>query len=174
MSIFSKLFGGGLSSIMDSVGGLIDKFKLSPQEKQDFKLELQGRLMQMEQQMEESYRQELAARAEIIKAELAQGDTFTKRARPMIIYSGLFFIFIVYVLVPVIYLISGADLPSHNHIQGQTTNLINLPSEFWWAWGTVVGVYGAGRTAEKYGAANRLTNLITASNAYKVDKEVKG
>lgn len=169
MSIFNKLFGGGLSGIMDSVGDLIDKFKLSPQDKQDFKLELQGRLMQMEKELEESYRQELSARTEIIKAELAQGDTFTKRARPMIIYAGLLFIFIVYVLVPAIYLMSGADLTNP-----KATNLINLPGEFWWAWGTVVGVYGAGRTAEKYGAASRLTNIITGSNAYRLNAEVKG
>ena len=44
-----------------------------------------------------------------LKSEMAQGDKFTKRARPAIVYGGLIFIFIVYVLVPVISYISGTS-----------------------------------------------------------------
>ena len=159
MSIFKKLLGGGVSTLVDSVSGVVDKFTLSKEEKQQFKLEMQSRLMQMEQQLQESYQKELDTRAEVIKAELAQGDLYTKRARPTIVYAGLLFIFIVYVLVPIF---TGDKLD------------IQLPQEFWWAWGTVVGVYGVGRSFENAGAASKVTSMITGSKAYKAGEEVKG
>ncbi|WP_462319072.1 holin family protein [Marinilabilia sp.] len=165
MSILSKIFSGSLSGVIDSVSGVIDKFSLSKEEKQEFKLEMQSRLMQMEKELEETYRTELESRADIIKSEMAQGDKFTKRARPTIIYGGLLFIFIVHVLVPVIAYIAGVpanDLPE-----------IDLPDEFWWAWGTVVSVYGVGRSAEKMGIANRATQLMTGSNINKANKNFK-
>ena len=65
--------------------------------------------MKLEGELEETYRKELDARQEIIKAEMAQGDLYTKRARPTIVYAGMLFIFLVYVLVPVIAYISGAS-----------------------------------------------------------------
>jgi hypothetical protein len=161
MSIFQKLFSGGLSEIVNSVGGIVDKFTLSKEEKNAFKLEMQSRLMQIDKEMEETYRTELETRADIIKAEMAQGDRYTKRARPTIVYAGLVFIFILYVLVPVISYLMGNDVSEPP---------INLPEEFWWAWGTVVGVYGAGRSAEKMGVVNKITNLATGSGATKPPK----
>src|SRR5210317_1581477 len=107
MSIFSKIFSGGVSDIVDSVGGVIDKFTLSKEEKQQFKLEMQSRLMEMDKELEKTYQTELSMRADIIKSEMAQGDNYTKRARPTIIYGGLVFVFIVYVLLPVIAYISN-------------------------------------------------------------------
>lgn len=165
MSFFSKLFSGGVSDVVESVGNVLDKFTLSKQEKEDIKLEMHSRLMQVERDLEETYRKELETRADIVKTELAQGDKFTKRARPTIIYTGLLFVFIVHLLVPVIAYISGtpeANMPD-----------INLPEEFWWAWGTVVGIYGAGRSAEKYGIANKITNIATGSGAYRAEKKKK-
>ncbi len=56
-------------------------------------------------------------------------------------------------IVPVIAYISGAnEMPD-----------IKLPAESWWAWGTVVGVYGVGRSAEKMRITNKLTNFMTGS-----------
>ena len=167
MSFFSKLFSGGVSGILGSVSGVIDKFTLSKEEKQEFQLQMQSRLMQIETELEKSYRMELDSRKEIIKAEMAQGDLFTKRARPTIIYVGLLFIFIVHVILPVVAYISGT--PAEN------MPMINLPSEFWWAWGTVVSVYGAGRSAEKMGISNTITNLATGSGVHKAHtKKIEG
>jgi hypothetical protein len=162
MSILSKVFSENLSSVITSLGGVIDKYSLTKEEKQGFKLEMQSRLMQMEQELEKTYRAELEARADIIKSEMAQDDIFTKRARPAIIYCGLIFIFIVHVLVPVISYMAGT---SFNELPE-----INLPEEFWWAWGTVVGIYGAGRSAEKMGITNRATQFMTGSGANKINK----
>jgi len=163
MELLKKLFSKGIGDVVNSVGDVIDRFTLSKEEKQEFKMEMQSQLMKLEGELEETYRKELDARQEIIKAEMAQGDKYTKRARPTIIYSGILFIFLVYVIVPVIAYISGAaEMPD-----------IKLPSEFWWAWGTVVSVYGAGRTAEKMGVTNKLTNFITGSGANSVPTKMK-
>ena len=165
MSILSKLFSGGVSDIVNSVGGVIDKFTLSKEEKQEFKLEMQSRLIEMDKELEKSYQAEINSRAEIIKAEMAQGDNYTKRARPTIIYGGLVFVFIMYVLLPTIAYISGTPASEMPDIQ--------LPDEFWWAWGTVVSVYGAGRSAEKIGITNKITELATGSGAVKMGKRIK-
>jgi hypothetical protein len=163
MSILKNLFSSGISDIVKSVGDIADEFSLSKEEKQEFKMQMESKMMQFEQELQETYRTELESRAEIIKTELSQGDKFTKRARPTIIYSGLLFIFIVHVIVPIISGLNGGEIME-----------ITLPNEFWWAWGTVVSVYGAGRSAEKFGAANKLTNLITGSGAYKASKNIVG
>jgi hypothetical protein len=163
MELLKKLFSKGISDVVNSVGDIVDRFTLTKEEKQNFKMEMQSQLMKLEGELEETYRKELDARQEIIKAEMAQGDKYTKRARPTIIYSGILFIFLVYVIVPVIAYISGAtQMPD-----------IKLPAEFWWAWGTVVSVYGAGRTAEKIGVTNKLTNFITGSGANNVSTKIK-
>ena len=161
MSIFSKLFSGGVAEAVESVSSVVDKFTLSKEEKLQFKAEMQSRLMQIESQLEETYQKELETRSDIIKSEMAQGDKFTKRARPSIIYTGLLFIFIVHVVVPVFALISGNPIPEAEQIK--------LPAEFWWAWGTVVSVYGAGRSAEKMGITNKITQLATGSGAVNLD-----
>ncbi|MEM9686705.1 MAG: holin family protein [Bacteroidota bacterium] len=161
MSIFSKLFGGGLSGVIDSVKDVIDRFTLTKEEKQEFQLEMQSRLMQIEQELEATYRTELESRADIIKAEMTQGDSYTKRARPTVIYTGLAFIFLVYVILPIIAYLSGKSPEAMPEVQ--------LPEEFWWAWATIVSVYGAGRSAEKLGITNKITQLATGSGAYKTN-----
>lgn len=162
MDFFKKIFGKGITDVVTSVGDVVDRFTLTKEEKQNFKMEMQSQLMKLEGELEETYRKELDARQEIIKAEMAQGDLYTKRARPTIVYAGILFIFCVYVLVPIVAYIAGAkQMPT-----------IDLPSEFWWAWGTVVGVYGVGRTAEKMGVTNKLTNFITGSGANKVPQKI--
>lgn len=164
MDLINKIFGKGITEVVDSVGNIVDRFTLSKEEKQEFKLEMQSRLMKMESELEETYRTELESRSDIIKAEMAQGDKYTKRARPTIVYGGMVFIFFVYVLIPLIAYIGGtppAEMPQ-----------IELPGEFWWAWGTVVGVYGIGRSAEKMGVTNQITQFMTGSGA-NVDNKKK-
>lgn len=159
MELIKKLFSKGITDVVDSVGNVIDKFTLSKEEKMEFKLEMQSRLMKMESELEQTYRTELESRSDIIKAEMAQGDNYTKRARPTIVYAGLLFVFLVYVLLPIIAYIANKEMPT-----------ISLPEQFWWAWGTVVGVYGIGRSTEKMGITNKVTNFITGSGANNVSK----
>ncbi len=154
MKFLNKLLGSEASSIVESVSNVVDEFTLSKEEKQEFKLKMQEKLLEFDRLAAESYQQEVSARADIIKAEMAQGDNFTKRARPAIIYVGLLFIFIVNVAIPIVGFFT-------QNVEDLTK--IQLPEEFWWAWGTVVGVYGAGRSIEKFGYANKITQMATGS-----------
>lgn len=158
MQFLSKILGGGASEFINSVSSVVDEYTLSKEEKQEFKLKMQEYILKMDEKAQETYQSELDTRADIIKAELSQGDKYTKRARPTIVYVGLIFIFVIHVLVPVIDFFSKSlTVPAD----------FNLPPEFWWAWSTVVGIYGVGRTAEKFGMVNKFTQLTTGSGAAK-------
>jgi hypothetical protein len=163
MEMFKKLFSKGISDVIDSVGNVIDRVSLRKEEKDRIKMEMESNLLKLQAKVEDNFLDELKDRNDLIKAELAQGDNFTKRARPSIIYAGIIFIFLVYILIPLLAWIAGTAPDKMPHIA--------MPEEFWWAWGTVVGVYGLGRSVEKYGVANKTTNLITGSGSGKVTQK---
>ena len=141
-----SIFDGNGSKIVDA----IDELHLSPEEKQNFKARMLELNNQAGQTAAALATTELNSRAEIIKAEMSSGDNFTKRGRPMVLYAGLAMICIIHVIMPIIAWALGKVPPE-----------LTLPEQFWWAWGTVVSVYSAGRSAEKMGAKNKLTSMIT-------------
>ena len=73
MSFINKLLAGGFSTVIDSLSNTVDEFTLSKEEKQDFKLEMQSKLLQMEKNLEDTYRTELESRASIIKSRNGSG-----------------------------------------------------------------------------------------------------
>jgi hypothetical protein len=85
------------------------------------------------------------AKASIMDAEMPQ-EEFTKRGRPTIIYAGLAFIGLVHVAFPILAWIVLM-------LKGDPVVLpqLSLPTDFWLAWGGVVGVYVMGRSSEKNG-----------------------
>ena len=156
MQWISKILGSGIGTIVEQVGGIVDRFHLSSEEKQKFKLELEALLQRREPELERTLRSEMQAKERILVAELTQGDSYTKRARPTVVYVGLGFIFFNYCLVPVL-----------SHIFGdQTTTLqLELPPGFWAGWSGIVATWSVGRTLEKRGSQNRWTRLITGSKS---------
>jgi len=108
----------------------------------------------------------ITSQKEIIVAELQQGDTFTKRARPMIVYVGLGAIVFNHVFLPFVnrivewITILRTDVLPDAFV---TLSKINLPEEFWYVWGGVCSVYALGRTAEKRGARNALIGWVTGN-----------
>lgn len=144
----------GIGSALDFAKGLMDRF-WPPQASESEKLAAASQIAPLIEQREN---QIVEAQKEIIVAELSQGDNYTKRARPTIIYAGLSFVFLVHVFFPLlewVAIIFGRDLSS-------PPSLI-LPEAFWWTWGSVCGVYALGRSAEKKGISNELVRLITGS-----------
>jgi hypothetical protein len=110
------------------------------------------------------------AQREIIVAEMQQGDPYTKRARPSVVYFGLVFIGLVHVLFPMaakIFVIVSLWRDQGNTLLETTATrvldltAITLPSEFWWAWGSVVSIWSIGRSAERRGMANKLVEMVT-------------
>jgi hypothetical protein len=165
MSWFTKLFSGSVGTLVDKVGGVVDKFHLSGEEKQKFILEMETLVQKRDSEIEATIRTELQAKERVLVAELSQGDSYTKRARPSVVYAGLAFIAFNYCLVPVI-----------SKIAGQGIKPLDLPAEFWYGWSGIVATWSIGRTAEKRGVSNRLTRTITGSARSKLldDEEAMG
>lgn len=152
MGFLSKIFSGSVGGLVEKVGGVIDKFHLSGEEKQQFKIELETLLQKRDSEIEQTIRSEMQAKERVMVAELQQTDNYTKRARPTLVYVGLIFIFLVHVAFPIIAYAFKEKLPT-----------LSLPEEFWWAWGGVCGTWIIGRSAEKRGVKNKAVSLITGS-----------
>lgn len=100
------------------------------------------------------------AKSNILVEELKQKDKFTKRARPTVVYGGLFMIFLNYVLFPMIGRSVGffQDTTQLEQIMPLIQPL-ELPGEFWAAWGGVVSTWVLGRSAEKIRGVDHQSNL---------------
>ena len=136
----------GIGSLADLAKSIIDKF-WPPQADPNEKLRAETELRRMLQQRENAV---IEAQRAIMVAEMQQGDTYTKRARPTVVYAGLFFIFLVHVAFPMISWFTKQQMPD-----------LSLPDQFWWAWSGVVAVWFIGRSAERRGAAGRIVKAIT-------------
>jgi hypothetical protein len=167
MSWLSNLLGGSAGTIIAEVGNVADKFHLSGEEKQQFKLEVEALLQKRDSEIEQTIRKELEAKERVLVAELNQGDNYTKRARPTVVYFGLGLIFLNYCLIPGIQFLRGKATVQCGQGSAATectvTSGIQLPSEFWWAWGGIVGTWAIGRSLEKAGANNRAVRAITGT-----------
>jgi hypothetical protein len=175
MSWFSQLFAGGVGDVIEKVGNTIDEFHLSGEEKQKFKLELQQLLMKRESEIEQTIRKNLEAKERIIVAELQQGDSYTKRARPTVVYFGLIMIALNYFLLPAALLVSGnsgmlencAKKTTAENVIEESCNretLFPLPEEFWLAWGGIVATWAVGRSFEKTSASNKFSRAVTGTS----------
>lgn len=138
MSI-TDILGG---NILGGVKGIISQFVASPEDKLKAEAAAQALVAQQQAAIEASYQAEIEAKKAVMVAELNQGDTYTKRARPTIIYVGLGAMLINYVACPwLAYFTHGAATPPP----------IAIPGDFWTVWGGVCGAYVIGRTVEKAG-----------------------
>jgi hypothetical protein len=144
----------GIGSVAELAKGLINRFfppSMSEAEKAAAQIQIEQMLEQRETALIDMQRQ-------VITAEMGQGDNFTKRARPSIVYFGLGAIGLVHVLLPMlawlVLTIKGnpIELP---HIQ--------LPEQFWYTWGGVCSIWVIGRSAEKRGKSGEMLSLITGA-----------
>lgn len=154
MSWLTDLFTGGVSSVVDSIGDIADKFIQTDDEKTAFKLQVQTLLQKSESDKEQTLRQTLESKERVLVAELSQGDGYTKRARPTVVYVGLLFIGINYVLFPVVAAFLSKPMP-----------VLVLPSDFWMAWGGICATWSIGRTLEKRGVQNPVTRAVTGNKS---------
>ncbi len=153
MSWFTKIFSGSVGNLVEQVGGVVDKFHLSGEEKQKFMLEMEALLQKRDSEIEETIRAELQAKERVLVAELSQGDNYTKRARPTVVYAGLIFICFNYCIVPALSKFFCAPVEP-----------FVLPTAFWAGWSGIVGTWSIGRSVEKRGIQTRFTRAITGSS----------
>ncbi len=152
MSIISKVLSGSIGKVVDALAGAADRFIQTPDEKAAFKQVAAALIAQRDTELEQTLRTEMEAKERVLIAELAQGDSYTKRARPTVVYSGLLLVFINHVVLPWI-----------SHFTGSAPPSIEIPAMFWTAWGGICGTWVIGRTFEKRGTENKLVSLITGS-----------
>jgi hypothetical protein len=155
MSWLTNLFSGSVGGLVKEVGGIIDNLTCTGEEKQQFKLEMEKLLQLRDATLQRGLQAELQTKERIMVAELNQGDNFTKRARPTVVYMGLFFIFLNYCFIPIISNITGNALITP----------LDLPSYFWQAWGGIVATWCVGRTFEKRGAKSKVVEKITGAKS---------
>jgi hypothetical protein len=165
MSLISKVFSSGFGDVVGKVGDVVDRFHLSGEEKQRFKLEMEALLQKRDSEVEQTLRSELQAKERILVAELQQGDAYTKRARPTVVYAGLAFTLFNYTIVPVISKMNGIDIAP-----------LELPPEFWYGWSGIVATWSVGRTMEKRGASNKFSRAVTGNQRSSLldDEPAKG
>ena len=140
------IIGDVAEKIIGSAKGILDEVITTEDERNLAQIELQKVIQENMAELEKTQRAELEAKQKIIVAEMQQGDNYTKRARPTVVYVGLAMIAVNYVLMPIL---------------GRPA--IPLPAEFWMAWGGVVSVWSIGRSAEKVGVKNKAVKTITGS-----------
>jgi hypothetical protein len=124
----------GIGSAFDFAGNLLNRFfpaKMDETEKTRMAMEMAQAIDQRDTVRDH-------AKADVIKSEMAQGDAYTKRARPTVVYMGLAFIALVHVFFPIMAFFTGEAVPE-----------LKLPTEFWYTWGGVCSVWMIGRSMEK-------------------------
>lgn len=176
MGVLSGVTGesirGTISGLGEAIRNIGDEFNFSGEEKAQFNVAVNQAVERYGSQIEETHRMEMDAKKEVIVAELNQGDNYTKRARPTVIYFGLLAIAVNYMLIPAIVIgfglwNTGIDALYVTAADGSVTVKplvqLTLPPDFWWAWGGITGTYVVGRTAEKYGVRNKITSAITGA-----------
>jgi hypothetical protein len=145
----------GLGSVAELAKSLVNRF-LPPTATEAEKLAAQ---VQMESMLAARENAVLDTQRAVMTAEMAQGDNYTKRARPTIVYFGLAAIGLVHVLLPVIAWVTltatGKPLANMPTIQ--------LPTDFWFTWGGVCSIWVIGRSAERRGSTNPVVKFVTGS-----------
>lgn len=151
------IFSSGVSTLIEKGGAVVDRFIQSPDEKAKVKEEMAKILTEQLRILEKGIGEEMNAKKEIMIAELQQGDLFTKRARPWVVYGGLIMIGVNHVVLPFIFAVLGIWFTLPENLK------FTLPGEFWAAWGSVVSVWSLGRSLERRGASNKLIQTITGN-----------
>ena len=153
MNWLSKIFGGGIKEVAEALDGVFARWKLDPETAHEHKREVLTTLVSVINGIEKSVQTEIESKERIIIAEMNQDDNFTKRARPMVVYTGLV-LAVFEVISKYVSLWQGVELPSVSSL---------VPTEFWIAWGGICGTWVIGRSAEKRGQQNKIIEMITGN-----------
>ena len=118
----------GLAKVLiDGVKALVR----DPNRRDEQDAEIEKLAVAYAQGVEETYRQEVVTRERIIVAELQQGDAYTKRARPTVIYVGLI-VGLWNSLFSAVWQMWG---------NGAAFVAVDPGAAFWTAWGGICGLY---------------------------------
>jgi len=142
MNVFEAV-AGAIGGLFKGAESLIDELHTSPEEKAEMKLKMKKLELEAHNQISLTMQKENEVKRDVMVAELQQGDSFTKRARPMFIYAMTGLIVANYFILPLL------KMPP-----------IELPEQMWNLMTIAFSVYAIGRTFEKTGVAGKLTKKI--------------
>ena len=127
MSIINKLFSAGASNLVESVGGVVDKFVTTDEEKLEAKRKLKELILSHEAEMQRNV-------TDRWKADMNSDSWLSKNVRPLVL------IFLVVSTVLMIFIDAGAISCT---VEEKWTDLLQLVLI------TVIGAYFGGRSFEK-------------------------
>ena len=128
MGVFNKLFSGGASKLVESVGGVIDNLVTTDEEKLDAKRKLKELIMNHEVQMEKNLTDRWTA-------DMNSDSWLSKNVRPMVL------IFLIVCTMILIFIDAGTI---KFEVEEKWTDLLQLVLI------TVIGAYFGGRSVEKF------------------------
>lgn len=146
MISLGEVVEAGVNLLKDDLVKVLQRFVTDPTKMRELDIELQRVLQGHQHELETTLRATIRAKERIMVAELTQGDTYTKRARPTVVYAGLVMLLLCYVLPPYFGM-----------------KQIELPPEFFYVWGGIVSTWIIGRSAERKGAVGGLVGMITGN-----------
>ena len=127
MGILGKIFSGGASELVNSVGGVLDNLTTTKGEKQEAKRKLKELILSHEAQMEKNITDRWSA-------DMNSDSWLSKNVRPLVL------IFLVVSTVLMIFIDAGAI---QFNVEEKWTDLLQLVLI------TVIGAYFGGRSLEK-------------------------
>ena len=128
MSILKKIFSGAGSTLIESVGGVIDNLVTTDEEKLDAKRKLKEMIMSHEAKMEQNITDRWSA-------DMNSDSWLSKNVRPMVL------IFLIVCTMLLIFIDAGAVSFT---VEEKWTDLLQLVLI------TVIGAYFGGRSVEKF------------------------
>ena len=127
MGILGKIFSGGASELVNSVGGVLDNLTTTKEEKQEAKRKLKELILSHEAQMEKNITDRWSA-------DMNSDSWLSKNVRPLVL------IFLVVCTVLMIFIDAGTIA---FEVEEKWTDLLQLVLI------TVIGAYFGGRSLEK-------------------------
>ena len=127
MGILGKIFSGGASELVNSVGGVVDKFVTTKEEKLEAKRKLKELILSHEAQMEKNITDRWSA-------DMNSDSWLSKNVRPLVL------IFLVVCTMLMIFIDAGTIQFT---VEEKWTDLLQLVLI------TVIGAYFGGRSLEK-------------------------
>ena len=128
MGVLNKLFSGGASKLVESVGGVIDNLVTTDEEKLEAKRKLKEMILSHEAQMEKNITDRWTA-------DMNSDSWLSKNVRPMVL------IFLIVCTMLLIFIDAGALTFT---VEEKWTDLLQLVLI------TVIGAYFGGRSVEKF------------------------
>jgi hypothetical protein len=152
----AKIFGANLGDTVSKVTDAAAKFAEGHLGKKELHLQLETIIHKEFMKRASLAETELDLKTQVMVAELQQEDLYTKRTRPKIARTGLWIIVFNYCVIPSIQLLVSFSSEYEINIEP-----FALPGYFWAAWGSIVAVYGVGKSLENFGINNQITQLMT-------------